>query len=119
MERLSREIERLAREIQRDIEGLLGWGTVSNQSVESVQSAEALERIERTLAAVHGQTTELIERVPRDLGQVLTELKGTLVARLSELARATQSDESAVSWGRPMPVQENRPTSRPCRRRSR
>ena len=114
MERLAHEIEHLAREIQRDLDGLLGGGNVSNQSVESAQrAAEALERIQRTLAAVHGQTTELVERVRKDLGVVLADLQSTLILRLGELVQATQSDESGVSRRRPMPNQANQPNQSP------
>ena len=114
MERLAREIERLAREIQRDLDGLLGLRNASNQSVESAQSTvEALERIERKLGVVHGHTTELIQRVPNDLGLVLGDLKSTLILRLGELDQATQSDESGVSRRRPMSNQVNQPNQSP------
>ena len=114
MERLVREMERLAWDIQRDVQDILDLASKSTQSDESSESAdEALERVEHKLGAVHDQTTELIQRVPKDLGQVLTELKSTLILRLGELAQATQSGESGVSRGRPVPNQTNRPNQSP------
>ena len=95
MDRLARELAELAWELQRDAQYLRAWANLANRSGESAEStAGALERIERKIGAVHGQTSELIERVPKDLGQVLAELKQALVLRLDEAARATESAES-------------------------
>jgi DNA-directed RNA polymerase specialized sigma24 family protein len=95
MDRLARELAELAWELQRDAQYLRAWANLANRSGESAEStAGALERIERKIGAVHGQTSELIERVPKDLGQVLAELKQSLVLRLDEAARATESAES-------------------------
>jgi DNA-directed RNA polymerase specialized sigma24 family protein len=95
MDRLARELAELAWELQRDAQYLRAWANLRNRSGESAEStAAALVRIERKLGAVHGQTSELIERVPKDLGQVLAELKQTLVLRLDEVVRATESAES-------------------------
>jgi len=95
MDRLARELAELAWELQRDAQYLRAWANLANRSGESAEStAGVLERIERKIGAVHGQTSELIERVPKDLGQVLAELKQALVLRLDEAARATESAES-------------------------
>jgi DNA-directed RNA polymerase specialized sigma24 family protein len=95
MDRLARELAELAWELQRDAYDLRAWANLATRSDESVEStAAALARIEGKLGAVHGQTSQLIERVPKDLGQVLAELRQALVLRLDEAARATVSAES-------------------------
>lgn len=95
MDRLARELTELAWKLQRDAQYLKAWANLANRSGESAESTTAaLARIDRKLGAVHGQTSELIERVPKDLGQVLAELKQALVLRLDEAARATESAES-------------------------
>ena len=98
MEHLARELARLAWQLQRDVEDLRDWANEANRSDESDESiGSALGRIEARLGAVHGQTSELIQRVPNDLGQVLSDLKNVLLVRLDELAAANQSIESSGS----------------------
>jgi DNA-binding CsgD family transcriptional regulator len=98
MEHLARELARLAWQLQRDAEDIRGWANEANRSGESDESVEsALGRIEARLGTVHGQTSELIRRVPSDLGQVLADLKNVLLVRLGEFAAANQSIESSGS----------------------
>ena len=107
MEHLARELARLAWQLQRDVEDLRDWANEANRSDESDESiGSALGRIEARLGAVHGQTSELIQRVPNDLGQVLSDLKNVLLVRLDELAAANQSIESS---GSVQSCAENRP----------
>ena len=99
MEHLARELARLAWQLQQDVEDLADWANGANQSEGSDKSVEeSLERIEGKLGAVHGQTSELIHRVPSDLGQVLSDLKQALLLRLEELTTTNQSIESAGAY---------------------
>ena len=98
MEQLAHELSRLAWRLQRDAEYLRAWVEDQNESAESTQATQAvLERIDRRLAAVHGQTSELVSRVPKDLSQTMTELKETILARLAEMNEPTQSDGATAS----------------------
>ena len=98
MEHLSRELARLAWQLQRDSEELRAWANGATESIESDQSvAEVLDRIEHKLTAVHDHTSTLIERVPANLNDLLAELKQTLILRLDEVIQATRSVESNQS----------------------
>ena len=100
---MAREVARLAREVQQEIEGLALRPTHSTDSTRSTEStdsvAQALGRIERKLGSVHGQTSELIRRVPKDLSQALAELRRALILRLEEAASANGSNDSTRSNG--------------------
>lgn len=91
MEQFAREIAHLAQEIQRDLEDLRREPLGSNESIDSVSSAEAIERIERKLDLVREDTGELVERVPKDLGRMLTELKQSMLTRLETAAQSNGS----------------------------
>ena len=92
------ELARLAWELEMDAEDLLVQAGRSNRSVESTDAvAQRLVRIESKVSDIHGHTSELIRRVPGDLGPVLAELKEVLITRLESLLEATQSHGSADS----------------------
>jgi len=98
MEHLARELARLAWQLERDAEDLLDRATQPNRSVESTDAvAQRLVRIEGKVSDIHGHTSELIRRVPGDLGPVLAELKQVLIARLENVLEATHSHGSADS----------------------
>ncbi|NQT82217.1 sigma-70 family RNA polymerase sigma factor [bacterium] len=95
MKHLANEVARLARQVQSDIEDLRYSWSHSNDSAEPIHPAtQALERIERRLGEVHGDTRELIRRVPEDLGPTLTELRRALLLRLNEFVHANQGNQS-------------------------
>jgi RNA polymerase sigma factor (sigma-70 family) len=95
MEHLVHEVARLARQVQMDIEDLRDTWSHPNESAESVTSTtEVLSRIERKLGDVHGDTRELIRRVPTDLSPILAELKQALSLRLEESLQGNQSAQS-------------------------
>src|SRR5512143_3922464 len=97
MEELAREVARLAWRLEREAEELMDWTNRSNRSSGSVDPvAQTLVRIERELDAVHGHTTELVERVPKDLAPILAELKRALILRLDEVSGATHSPQSVA-----------------------
>lgn len=94
MEHLVHEVARLALQVQIDIADLRNNWSQSNESVESVSPAtEVLSRIERKLGDVHGDTRELIRRVPEDLGSILVELRRALLVRLAEVVESNRSNE--------------------------
>jgi len=124
MDDLVRQITHLAWTIQRDLEDL---SDSPNDSTRSTQSTvDALARIEQKVGAIHGHTSDLVERVPKDLGQTLADLRQSLLQRLDELVgangsvrstqasrtgstdRATQSNQSAESALRSLSPQERR-----------
>ncbi|MDP2897842.1 MAG: sigma factor-like helix-turn-helix DNA-binding protein [bacterium] len=95
MEHLVHEVARLALQVQIDIADLRNNWSQSNESVESVSSTvDILSRIERKLGDVHGDTRELIRRVPEDLGSILAELRRALLIRLAEVVEENQSNHS-------------------------
>ena len=107
MEHLARELARLAWQLEQDVEQLRDWANGANQSEGSDESVEeSLGRIEGKLGIVHDHTAELIERVPSDLGQILSDLKGVLLARLDEVT-ANWSIESASACRSGVGNQEN------------
>jgi len=74
MEHLRRELARPAWQLQHDVDDLRSWAEAQNESVDSTQSAnEMLERIDRRLVAVHGHTSELVARVPKNLAQTMAD----------------------------------------------
>jgi len=95
---LSRQVAKEAQRLQANIETLhfpADWHrpTGSTGSIES-----ALSRIEERLIKVHGQTGELVNRVPENLSLLLAELKESVLERIDSLKeRSTESDESAGS----------------------
>lgn len=91
MERWAEEIARLARELQRDVEGLRLEPAQSNGLTGSTDSAECLVRIEQRLEAVQADTGELIRRVPGNLGALLVEMKRLLLLRLTASVGANES----------------------------
>ena len=97
MEWPTEEITRLARQIQCDIEQWRHEKTGSGESIELTDTAGKLERIEGRLEDLHAETSELIRRVPCDLGDALSELKRALLVRLAESAQATQSDDRGTA----------------------
>jgi DNA-binding CsgD family transcriptional regulator len=101
MEELAREVGRLARELQQDVEDLRRRTAPSNGSTGSVDSVDRLGRIERELEAVHADTRELVGRVPADLGGQIADLRRSLLVRLEQVAEPTQSTESGA-LGRPV-----------------
>ena len=95
MEHLVREVARLALQVQIDIAEFRSNWSQSNESVESVSSArDILSRIDRKLGDVHGDTRELIRRVPVDLGSTLAELKRAVLLRIAEVMEENQSNQS-------------------------
>ena len=90
MEGLVREIVRLARELQHEIEQLPALLVRPNDSTES---AQRFDHIERKLEAIHADTSELVDRVPRDLEQTLTQMKQALLLRLAEASQSPQSTD--------------------------
>ena len=108
MEHLRRELARLAWQLQHDVDDLRAWAEARNGSVDSTQSAsEMLERIDRRLFAVHGQTSELVARVPKNLAQTMTELKEALIMRLAEVSAPNQSNDSGLTQRRRIPNPAN------------
>jgi len=104
MEHLRRELARLAWQLQHDVDDLRAWAEDQNESVDSTQSAsEMLERNDRRLGAVHGQTSELVARVPKNLAQTMTELKEALIMRLAEVSAPNRSNHSVLMQRRRMP----------------
>jgi DNA-binding CsgD family transcriptional regulator len=98
MEHLARELARLAWQLERDAEDLLDQATQPNRSVESTDAiAHRLIRIEGKVSDIHGHTSELIRRVPGDLGPVLAELKQVLITSLESLSEANHSHGSVDS----------------------
>jgi len=98
MEAIAREVARLAHQVQRGIEDLQHeWALPAQPTEPADPIAEALDRIDRKLAAVYGHTSDLIERVPKDLGRVLLELKRSLILRLEEVAGANGSAGSSAA----------------------
>jgi len=103
-----RELARLAWQLQHDVDDLRSWAEAQNESVGSTQSAsEMLERIDRRLVAVHGQTSELVARVPKNLAQTMTELKEALLDRLAQASAPNQSNDSGLTQRRRMPNPAN------------
>ncbi len=92
MEDLAREVGRLARQIEADLEELRTRATESNEPETSV-----LGRIERILGTVHTHTSTLVDRVPENLEQVLVELKRALILRLGESTEPTGPNRSLGS----------------------
>jgi len=66
-----------------------------------------LERIDRRLVAVHGQTSELVTRVPKNLAQTMTELKEALIMRLAEVSAPNKSNHSVLMQRRRIPNPAN------------
>ena len=96
MEHLASELAQLAWQLQRDAQDLRVWANEANRSAKSDESIEsALVRIEGRLGSIHDHTTELMDRVPSDLGHVLSDLKSALLGRLDKLTMANRSLESA------------------------
>jgi DNA-directed RNA polymerase specialized sigma24 family protein len=95
MQRLADEVARVARQVREEIEDLRDFWSQSNESPESdAPATEALCRIERKLGDIHGDTRELIRRVPTDLGSILADLRRTLLVRLEESLQGNQSPQS-------------------------
>ena len=93
MERLARELARLAWQLERDAADLVQWANRSNRSDESPVAA-SLGRIEARLGTVHEHTSELLRRVPADLNAAIADLRQALLLRLDEATRANGSAES-------------------------
>jgi DNA-binding CsgD family transcriptional regulator len=98
MEELAKEAARVALEVQRDLEEWLNDSNLSNESnVSNETRMQALSRIEDRLGDVHRHTSILVERVPEDLGQILTELKHCILTRLQGMVPVSRSRESDVA----------------------
>lgn len=87
MEELRREMDDLRRRLEADI-AALREANESTRTTGSTREADQLDRIEAAVAAVRGETSELIRRVPADLGSSLAELKRAVLERLAEAAEA-------------------------------
>jgi DNA-binding CsgD family transcriptional regulator len=105
MEDLAREVARLAWRLEWEVESVQTRVAQSKEPVESNDSVgETLGRIEQRLSAVHGHTSELVERVPKNLVAVLDELKHALILRLDEATQATRSAVSVTAHGNDSPT---------------
>jgi len=108
MQQLAREIARLARELQHEIEQLPALLVRSNEAGEAGESGQRFDHIERKLEAIHADTSQLVDRVPSDLEQTLTQMKQALLLRLSEAAESVEATGSTSTGPSAESTQLNR-----------